>query len=194
MNNNDIKSIDSFKEWASSHFENRYRHFKENCPVYFDMVMEYIYLYYNKNSHFVARYKDIVRRRKEVISKCFKNNKGTKLKEFEDIVLKFTSSDYLFFVVEYCKAQNSRVWTMIVCNEHVFGECTELLLRPIQEEVGNDILKGEELKSRLMKDMQDINDRLVLFYSLLFPDTEGIDMAGLDSGRITPEKIASVGL
>lgn len=194
MSVNEIKDAGGFKEWLSESFEDRYRHFKEECSLYFDMAIEYIYWYYNKNSHFISRYRDITRRRKEVIKKCFKNVSGARLEDFEDVVIRFRNADYLFFVVEYCKAQNSRVWTMIVCNEHVFGECNDLLLRPIDQEVGNDILKGEELKSRLMKDMQDINERLVAFYSMMFPDTNGIKISGVDVGRITPEKIASNGL
>lgn len=97
-----------------------------------------------------------------------------------------------FFVVEYCKAQNNRLWTMIVSNEHTFSEYQKLLLTPITE-AGNDLLKGAEIKGKLMREMEIIHNRLTAYYKEMFPDEVALQLKRKPvSESITPEKIAAM--
>ncbi len=89
---------------------------------------------------------------------------------------------------------HSRVWYMICCNEHIFWEYGQRMLKPVANK-GEDgkpmtekaITEAMALKTDLSKDMADIDERLDASYKRLYGD-ERVDK--FLSSATTPERIA----
>ena len=80
---------------------------------------------------------------------------------------------------------------MIVSNEEVFYEYQSKLLIKTEEDRDKDLLQALQIKSKIMSDMDVINDRLESYYGKLYQgDSELI--AHVQLKNISPEEIAEL--
>lgn len=190
---NEIKDFDSFLTWASD-YQVAYDSIKSKYPNIYTEMLQFVYQYYDRKNVSGLSSSDINKRREECFDKLPKTALSKKeIKELKELLFELKDETLVYFVIEYCKMQSSRLWMMIVANEYSFYEYSELLLRRIQED-GNDLLKGAQIKGKLMEDMDAIDKRLVGYYKELFPFTDNIEVRGKEMIRLTPEKIAREGI
>lgn len=90
---------------------------------------------------------------------------------------------------------HSRTWYMICCNENIFWEYGQRMLKPVginDDESGKkmsekDIISAMQAKTKLSEDMAAIDERLDAAYKRLYGN-ESMDK--FMAGATTPEKIA----
>lgn len=183
----DITGKERFLEWAMT-YKKQYGILLENRKHVTDVCLIYVYYFYNKESEFLTKYPDVEKRKEACLKEALEGSKPGKtvLGQLKSALFDVSDKDLSFFIIEYCRLQRSRVWDMIIANEQAFFEYNKLLLAPIIEE-GNDLLKGAELKGKLMKDMESIDERLTRYYDLLFPHSKNIEV---EIKPISPESIA----
>ena len=75
-------------------------------------------------------------------------------------------------VDEFLRKQNNRIWSMIVSNEQTFFEYQTKLLSPVEGERDKDILQALQIKSKIMDDLNTINDRLDSYYMKLYGEDQ----------------------
>ena len=119
--------------------------------------------------------------------------KYPKLKMFKT----FQGSDdklikYVEMVDEFLKKQNNRVWSMIVSNEQTFFEYQTKLLRPVDGDKDKDILQALQIKSKIMDDLNTINERLETYYMKLYGEDDVLLTTIKADKRLTPEFIANL--
>lgn len=187
----DITCKERFLEWAMT-YKKQYGTLIENRKHVSDVCLKYVYYFYNKESEFLVKYPDVEKRKEACLKEALESSKPGKvvLNQLKAALFDVADKDVSFFIVEYCRLQRSRIWDMIVANEQAFFEYNKLLLAPITEE-GNDLLKGAELKGKLMKEMESIDERLTHYYEMLFPHSKSIEV---DIKPISPESIAMEGI
>lgn len=116
---------------------------------------------------------------------------AAELSEMEDLG-QMWSEDWVTAVVEFLRAANNRLWTMIISNEETFYEYARRALSPVStsDDVSDkDILQAATIKSKLLGDMNEIDDRLTGYYRRLTgEDNKLID--AIRVRRLSPEAIA----
>ena len=80
---------------------------------------------------------------------------------------------------------------MIVSNEQTFYEYQQRLLEPVDAEKDKDLLQALQIKSKLMEDCNNINERLDGYYRKLFGEDENVSRSVVKRKRLTPEQIAA---
>lgn len=104
----------------------------------------------------------------------------------------FTNTKVISMCDELLRKQNNRVWSMIVSNEQTFFEYQTKLLSPVDGDRDKDILQALQIKSKIMDDLNTINDRLESYYMKLYgEDQELLKIIKADK-RLTPEFIANL--
>ncbi len=95
-------------------------------------------------------------------------------------------------VNEFLRKQNNRIWSMIVSNEQTFFEYQTKLLSPVEGERDKDILQALQIKSKIMDDLNTINDRLDSYYMKLYGEDQELLKVIKADKRLTPEFIANL--
>lgn len=105
--------------------------------------------------------------------------------------------DYMLQAIDYFLKTfiHSRVWYMICCNEHIFWEYGQRMLKPVTNK-GEDgkpmtekaITEAMALKTDLSKDMSDIDERLDAAYKRLYGDERADRFI---NAATTPERVAT---
>ena len=98
---------------------------------------------------------------------------------------------FVHCISEYLISQNNRLWSMIVSNEQTFYEYQQRLLEPVDAEKDKDLLQALQIKSKLMEDCNNINERLDGYYRKLFGEDENVSRSVVKRKRLTPEQIAA---
>jgi len=150
-------------------------------------VIRYIIYMYDSKSPLAKYFTDITRRKEESASLA-----GFDLvKNKSRLELLFDLEEDLVgrMVVDFLRYQNNRLWSMIISNEQAFYEFTKTLLTLVRSEKGDkDKLQAVQVKTKLMEDLDAVNDRLNKYYDQLYGDSVIREIA---SGMgVTPEEIA----
>lgn len=153
-----------------------------------DRFIKYVLFLYDANTPLKEHYPDLkIRKEQAALMSGFK---------LEDELLQsiffFTDSKILVMVDEFLKKQNNRVWSMIVSNEQTFFEYQTKLLRPVDGDKDKDILQALQIKSKIMDDLNTINDRLESYYMKLYGEDDILLNKIKADKRLTPEFIANL--
>ena len=104
----------------------------------------------------------------------------------------FLSEKLIVMVDEFLRKQNNRIWSMIVSNEQTFFEYQTKLLSPVEGDRDKDILQALQIKSKIMDDLNTINDRLDSYYMKLYGEDQELLKVIKADKRLTPEFIANL--
>ncbi len=104
----------------------------------------------------------------------------------------FLSDQLVDMVDEFLRKQNNRIWSMIVSNEQTFFEYQTKLLSPVEGDRDKDILQALQIKSKIMDDLNTINDRLDSYYMKLYGEDQELLKVIKADKRLTPEFIANL--
>ncbi|MAN63468.1 MAG: hypothetical protein CMI60_16155 [Parvibaculum sp.] len=104
----------------------------------------------------------------------------------------FLSDQLVNMVDEFLRKQNNRIWSMIVSNEQTFFEYQTKLLSPVEGDRDKDILQALQIKSKIMDDLNTINERLDSYYMKLYGEDQELLKVIKADKRLTPEFIANL--
>tara|TARA_Y100001938_G_C8077066_1_gene426737 strand:- start:1281 stop:1871 length:591 start_codon:yes stop_codon:yes gene_type:complete len=153
-----------------------------------DKFIKYVLFLYDANTPLKEHYPDLKIRKEQAASMS-----GFELEdESLQSIFFFTDSKILLMVDEFLKKQNNRVWSMIVSNEQTFFEYQTKLLRPVDGDKDKDILQALQIKSKIMDDLNTINDRLESYYLKLYGEDDILLNKIKADKRLTPEFIANL--
>jgi len=149
-------------------------------------VIRYVCYMYDKNSPIKDYHQDLAVRKAECarLSGFSSGDKGI-LEEVYDM----KNEGVLAMINDFLIFQNERVWTMYVSNEQTFYEYQKKLLRNVEGDRDKDILQALQIKSRLMTDMDEINNRLESYLRILTGDDTQMARVIVKRRMITPESI-----
>lgn len=96
-------------------------------------------------------------------------------------------------VILYLKLYgNSRLWSMIQSNEHLFWEYNLRLMTPISRaDKDRDLVAAVSMKSKMSEDLEVISDRIDRCMKRFYVNDEVLEDA-VKKKKITPESIANV--
>ena len=153
-----------------------------------DKLIKYVLYIYDVNTPLKEHFPDLKIRKEQAALLS-----GYDLKdETLNSIFFFTNSKVLSMVDEFLKKQNNRVWSMIVSNEQTFFEYQTKLLRPVDGDRDKDILQALQIKSKIMDDLNTINERLDSYYMKLYGEDETLLNKIKSDKRLTPEYIANL--
>jgi len=155
-----------------------------------EKLVKYVLFMYDHNTPLKEQFPDLKIRKEQaaVLS-------GYNLEEDEvelNNIFFFTNTVIVGMVSEFLKKQNNRIWSMIVSNEQTFYEYQTKLLRPVDGDRDKDILQALQIKSKIMDDLNTINDRLESYYMKLYGEDQELLKTIKADKRLTPEFIANL--
>lgn len=153
-------------------------------------VIRYCCFMYDSGTPFTSMFPDVLQRKQEVATYSgFENIDNQIVKD----IFSFTDNAFLEMVHGFLVYQNNRVWSMIVSSEQTFFEYQQKLLRPVTDADGDkNLLQATQIKSKLMQDCDDINQRLENYYRKFYGDDELLASKSEGFRRYTPEDIANL--
>lgn len=155
-----------------------------------EKLIKYVLYVYDYNTPLKEYYPDLKIRKEEAARLA--GYDLDKEKDFLYEIFFFTNLKLLEMVDEFLKKQNNRVWSMIVSNEQTFFEYQTKLLRPVDGDKDKDILQALQIKSKIMDDLNTINERLETYYMKLYGEDDVLLTTIKADKRLTPEFIANL--
>jgi len=155
-----------------------------------DQMIAYVLYMYDQNTPMKEQFPDLkIRKEQAAILSGFDLVKDNE--KLHDIFF-FQSSKLVDMVDEFLRKQNNRIWSMIVSNEQTFFEYQTKLLSPVEGDRDKDILQALQIKSKIMDDLNTINDRLDSYYMKLYEEDQELLKVIKADKRLTPEFIANL--
>jgi hypothetical protein len=157
-----------------------------------DKVLKYIAFMYDPETPLREKYPDVERRKEFALTLA-----GFDL-DTDTTAHSLTAFDEEWMadvVVNYLVLINNRLWTLIVTNEQTFYEYAKRLVAPVQRADGDkdkDVLQGVQIKSKIMEDMDKINDRLTAYYRQISGEDDLMTEVVSKRKRVTPEMMAKM--
>jgi hypothetical protein len=151
------------------------------------LCIKYICYMYDQMSPMKKHFPDLAQRKVE----CSLLSGLCQHKELEQAAIEFSSDLITHAIDEFLKYQNSRIWSMIVSNEEVFYEYQSKLLIKTEADHDKDMLQALQIKSKIMSDMDTINQRLDSYYDRMYQG-DGELMEQVQIKNISPEEIADL--
>lgn len=155
-------------------------------------LMKYIICVYDYRSPVVVHNRELKIRKQVAAEFCGYDMQKDKLSIIFNI-----EEDYILQAIDvFLKSFiHSRVWYMITCNENIFWEYGQRMLKPVginDEDSGKkmsekDIIAAMQAKTKLSEDMAAIDERLDAAYKRLYGNES---LNKFISGATTPERIA----
>lgn len=155
-----------------------------------DQMIAYVLYMYDQNTPLKEQFPDLKIRKEQAA-----NLSGYSLSEddkFLHDLFFFVSERLVQMVDEFLRKQNNRIWSMIVSNEQTFFEYQTKLLSPVEGDRDKDILQALQIKSKIMDDLNTINDRLDSYYMKLYGEDQELLKVIKADKRLTPEFIANL--
>lgn len=155
-----------------------------------DQMIAYVLYMYDQNTPLKEQFPDLkIRKEQAAILSGYSLTKDDKL--LHDLFF-FISEKLVQMVDEFLRKQNNRIWSMIVSNEQTFFEYQTKLLSPVEGDRDKDILQALQIKSKIMDDLNTINDRLDSYYMKLYGEDQELLKVIKADKRLTPEFIANL--
>ena len=155
-----------------------------------DKLIRYVLYIYDLNTPLKEQFPDL-KIRKEQAAILSGYDLDSDKEELNNIFF-FTSTKVISMCDEFLRKQNNRIWSMIVSNEQTFFEYQTKLLRPVDGDRDKDILQALQIKSKIMDDLNTINDRLESYYMKLYGEDQELLKTIKADKRLTPEFIANL--
>lgn len=155
-----------------------------------DSMIKYVLYMYDQNTPLKEQFPDLkIRKEQAAILSGFSLIKDNE--KLHDVFF-FLSDQLVDMVDEFLRKQNNRIWSMIVSNEQTFFEYQTKLLSPVEGDRDKDILQALQIKSKIMDDLNIINDRLDSYYMKLYGEDQELLKVIKADKRLTPEFIANL--
>lgn len=155
-----------------------------------DSMIKYVLYMYDQNTPLKEQFPDLkIRKEQAAILSGFSLMKDNE--KLHDVFF-FLSDQLVDMVDEFLRKQNNRIWSMIVSNEQTFFEYQTKLLSPVEGDRDKDILQALQIKSKIMDDLNIINDRLDSYYMKLYGEDQELLKVIKADKRLTPEFIANL--
>jgi hypothetical protein len=155
-----------------------------------DQMIAYVLYMYDQNTPLKEQFPDLkIRKEQAAILSGYSLTKDDKF--LHDLFF-FVSEKLVQMVDEFLRKQNNRIWSMIVSNEQTFFEYQTKLLSPVEGDRDKDILQALQIKSKIMDDLNTINDRLDSYYMKLYGEDQELLKVIKADKRLTPEFIANL--
>jgi len=155
-----------------------------------DQMIAYVLYMYDQNTPMKEQFPDLKIRKEQ--SAVLSGYDLVKDNEILHDMFFFKSTKVIEMVDEFLRKQNNRIWSMIVSNEQTFFEYQKKLLSPVEGERDKDILQALQIKSKIMDDLNTINDRLDSYYMKLYGEDQELLKIIKSDKRLTPEFIANL--
>lgn len=160
-----IPALKKFQSFAECNSENR------------NELIRYVVLMYDKRSPIVSSSRSPEAKHLEALSLSGLQRLGD------------PSEDIINMAIDLLKDQNDLVWALIVANEGTFWEYQRMVAEPVTSFDGDkDRLSATSLKTKLLKDCDEIAARLEAYYMKVFQDQKTVEKAKIR--LLTPENIA----
>lgn len=149
-------------------------------------VIRYLCYCYDKKLGLNKVYKDLSERKRQAAilagyDTLSQDDECQMLYKLDDPDKKYASAAAIIL-----KAQEDKIWTMIVMNEEVFYQYQEVVLRPVRED-DKELLQSLQIKEKLLDSSLTIASRLEDLYKRMYgEDVEVLRKAGSYS---SPESI-----
>lgn len=155
-----------------------------------DSMIKYVLYMYDQNTPLKEQFPELkIRKEQAAILSGFSLIKDNE--KLHDVFF-FLSDQLIDMVDEFLRKQNNRIWSMIVSNEQTFFEYQTKLLSPVEGDRDKDILQALQIKSKIMDDLNTINDRLDSYYMKLYGEDQELLKVIKADKRLTPEFIANL--
>jgi len=155
-----------------------------------DQMITYVLYMYDQNTPMKEQFPDLkIRKEQAAVLSGYNLVKDNEI--LHDMFF-FQSSKVVEMVDEFLRKQNNRIWSMIVSNEQTFFEYQKKLLSPVEGDRDKDILQALQIKSKIMDDLNTINDRLDSYYMKLYGEDQELLKTIKADKRLTPEFIANL--
>jgi len=155
-----------------------------------DQMITYVLYMYDQNTPMKEQFPDLkIRKEQAAVLSGYNLVKDNEI--LHDMFF-FQSSKVVEMVDEFLRKQNNRIWSMIVSNEQTFFEYQKKLLSPVEVDRDKDILQALQIKSKIMDDLNTINDRLDSYYMKLYGEDQELLKTIKADKRLTPEFIANL--
>jgi hypothetical protein len=158
-------------------------------PEFLDQSLRFVSLMYDEASPLRSRFAEIEKRKEFALDMAG-------IKPDTKIYKAWLTLDWDWMselIVLYMRLVNNRLWTLIVTNEEAFYEYSARVLQPISTTSATasdkDILQAATVKSKLMDDMDKINERLSNYYRQLSGEDEAMSSAVQKRRAVSPERI-----
>jgi hypothetical protein len=155
-----------------------------------DQMIAYVLYMYDQNTPMKEQFPDLKIRKEQAA--LLSGYDLVKDNEVLHNIFFFQSSELVDMVDEFLRKQNNRIWSMIVSNEQTFFEYQTKLLSPVEGDRDKDILQALQIKSKIMDDLNTINDRLDSYYMKLYGEDQELLKTIKADKRLTPEFIANL--
>ena len=155
-----------------------------------ERMISYVLYMYDHNTPMKEQFPDL-KVRKEQCAVLSGYDLKTDKEVLNDMFF-FTSSKLIDMVDEFLRKQSNRIWSMIVSNEQTFFEYQTKLLSPVEGDRDKDILQALQIKSKIMDDLNTINERLESYYMKLYGEDQELLKVIKADKRLTPEFIANL--
>ena len=155
-----------------------------------NQMIKYVLYMYDQNTPLKEQFPDLkVRKEQAAILSGYDLAEDSELLQQMSF---FLSEKLIIMVDEFFRKQNNRIWSMIVSNEQTFFEYQTKLLSPVEGDRDKDILQALQIKSKIMDDLNTINDRLDSYYMKLYGEDQQLLKVIKADKRLTPEFIANL--
>ena len=155
-----------------------------------DSMIKYVLYMYDQNTPLKEQFPELkIRKEQAAVLSGFSLIKDNE--KLHDVFF-FLSDQLVDMVDEFLRKQNNRIWSMIVSNEQTFFEYQTKLLSPVEGDRDKDILQALQIKSKIMDDLNTINDRLDSYYMKLYGEDQELLKVIKADKRLTPEFIANL--
>lgn len=169
----DLKRLESFKNYK-----------KKDRPE----LVRYILLMYDKNSPFVRNFSSYEKR--QVETAAFVGYPADKKKLVNERLFELKDEDVINMIIDFCKLMADLKWTALISNLQTFYQYQKAIYEEVVDVKGDtDKLKAAEIKSKLLKECDQIIERVEQYEKDIFiGDNNLMDLA--KPRRISPELLA----
>jgi len=156
-----------------------------------DKMLHYMLLAYHPDSPMIKKYTSVSQRKERSIYYSGWNlSRDIEARKVENLI-DLSDETFLSLVHGFLTHINNRTWAMIVLNETTFTEYQKQLLTPLLAAGDKNALQAAALKETLLKQIDEIDKRLIGYYDRLYMGDNVLVKEGTKRKGVSPEMIAS---
>lgn len=155
-----------------------------------ERIYRYMLLAYHPESPLIKKYTSVSQRKDKAAHYAGFDITKPKDSRLLQILYDFSEESFLALVHNFLIYINNRTWSMIVLNENTFREYQMQLLTPLVAAGDKNALGAAALKETLLKQIDEIDNRLEGYYHRLYMGDKDLMKEGTKRKGISPEMIA----
>lgn len=161
-------------------------------------IIRYISLYYDPSSPLQSEYQDIKARKEAAVELAgFERDKKGFWSDDVQFVMDMVDNDHFSIaemVCEFLRLVNDKTWSLLIVNEAMFWEYTQMLMEDIRGKSTKERLEAANVKTKLREELKAIAADSEVYMKKIFGEEEKVaEMAKEKLKRITPENVGQNG-